>query len=124
MVARKNGSVSILPIRGSTTEVSWCSQPGLVLLAAAVVVDGEQHGAASRAAAPSHTVDRPQYEPTSRNGSPGTAAPAATAASYSASPSSARHEPLGGQRVRAQRGVEAHHWSQWMMLSASDGRRA
>ena len=33
------------PLCGSTTSGSWCSQPGLVLLRAPVVVDGDQHGA-------------------------------------------------------------------------------
>ena len=33
------------------------------------------------------------------------------------------HESLRSERVCAQRGIEAHHWSQWMMLSAA-GRAA
>ena len=41
---------------------------GLVLLGAAVVVDGEQHPASSRAAAPRYTDDFPQYVPTSSSG--------------------------------------------------------
>ena len=36
-----------------------------------MVVDGEHDRAASRAAAPSQIVERPQYEPTSTNGAPG-----------------------------------------------------
>ena len=44
-----------------------------------MVVDGEHDGAGQRAAAaPSQTVERPQYEPTSTKGAPGTAAAAAS----------------------------------------------
>ena len=44
IVRRNVGSVSIRPLRGSTKVLSCHSQPGLVLLRAAVVVDREQHG--------------------------------------------------------------------------------
>jgi hypothetical protein len=42
MVRRQCGSVSMRPTSGSTRSGSWYSHPGLVLLRAAVMVDGEQ----------------------------------------------------------------------------------
>jgi len=58
------------------------------------MIDGDTTDAHSRAAPPSQIVERPQYEPTSRKGSPGQACPASIAAAYSASPSSGGMNPL------------------------------
>ena len=46
IVRRNHGSVSMRPVRGSTSALVVVLPPGLVLLRPAVVVDGEQHGAA------------------------------------------------------------------------------
>ena len=76
----------------------------------------------SRAAAPSQMVERPQYEPTSSNGAPGTSAAARRAATYSASPSSGGMNPLAASAA-ARRAGSTYQVSQWMMVSGS-GRTA
>ena len=81
MVLRKNGNVSIFLTRGSTRSGSCHSHPAWFSSLPRWWSTANTTVEHTRAAAPSHTVERPQYEPTSRNGSPGSAAPAATAAS-------------------------------------------
>ena len=107
IVARKNGNVSIRPVRSSTTvgschsHPSWFSSEPRWWSTANTIVP------ASLAAAPSHTVDRPQYEPTSTNGAPGTAAAAARAAACSASPSSGGMKPFAASACRRHSSVTA-----------------
>ena len=80
-----------------------------------------------RAAAPSHTVERPQYEPTSRNGRPGTRGTGGDRRVVQRIALVRRHEPLGGERVRAQprvdRAPDGYQRSQWMIVSAIRSRR-
>ena len=59
---------------------------------------------AARAAAPSQIVERPQYEPISTNGAPGTAAAASRAAACRASPSSGGMKPLAASACSRQSG--------------------
>ena len=104
---------------------SWCSQPAWFSSLPRWWSTANTTVPHARAAPPSHTVDRPQYEPTSRNGRPGRRRPAATAASYSASPSSGGMNPLAAERVGPQRQVEGHDYqrSQWMIVSGSAAAR-
>src|SRR6188508_2356013 len=91
---RKNGNVSMRPLRSSTSSRSWWSHPAWFSseprwwsIANSAVAD-------RRAASPSQIVERPQYEPTSTNGAPGTSPAAAIAAACNASPSSSGMKPL------------------------------
>ena len=93
-MARKNGSVSILPMRASTTVGSCHSQPGWFSSDPRWWSTANTTVPAARAAAPSQMVDRPQYEPISTNGAPGTAAAASSAAACSASPSTGGMKPF------------------------------
>jgi len=60
MVRRRNGRVSVRPVRGSTTAGSWCSQPGWHSSEPRWWSTVKATVDASRAAAPNQTVDRPQ----------------------------------------------------------------
>jgi acyl-CoA thioesterase-2 len=93
-VARNVGRVSILPMRASTTVGSCHSQPAWFSSEPRWWSTAKTTVPADRAAAPSQIVERPQYEPTSTNGAPGTAEAAASAAAWRASPSSGGMKPL------------------------------
>ena len=68
IVRRKNGSVSMRPVAGSTTSVSWCSQPAWFSSEPRWWSTVNSTVPASRAAAPRYTADLPQYVPISSSG--------------------------------------------------------
>ena len=80
MVERNAGRVSMRPVRGSTSAASCHSQPGWFSSLPKWWSTAKSVRPVARAAPPSHTVERPQYEPTSTNGRPGTASAASSAA--------------------------------------------
>ncbi len=125
IAVRKNGSVSILPVR-CVDDVEIVMLPtGLVLLRAAMMIDGEQHGAGAlgdvaepdRRAAAVRT-DLQHRQPGTRLGRRHRRRPQRVAFVGG-------HEPLRGQRdVAAVAGETAvgrvrHHVSQWMIVSGS-----
>jgi len=86
--------VSIRPIRASTTVGSWCSQPDWFSSDPRWWSTANNVVPTANAAAPNQIVERPQYDPTSTHANPGHAAPASSAAAYSASPSSGGMNPF------------------------------
>ncbi len=75
------------PVLGSTRVSSCHSHPGWFSSLPQWWSTANRTRPVALAAPPSHTVERPQYEPTSTNGAPGTESAPSIAASWSASPS-------------------------------------
>ena len=97
MAVRKNGSVSIFPVRASTTSRSWCSQPAWFSSEPRWWSTANSTVLARSATSPSHTVERPQYEPTSSMGSPGTGVGRRQCGRPQRVALVGGHEALGGQ---------------------------
>ena len=110
VVDRRPGRTAACPSRrcaASTTVGSCHSQPGWFSSEPRWWSTANTTVPAARAAAPSQIVERPQYEPISTNGAPGTAAAAASAAACRASPSSGGMNPFAARACARQSSVTA-----------------
>ena len=104
IVRRKNGSVSMRPVRGSTSVGVVVLPPGLVLLRATVVVDGEQRPCPPRACRRAQVDGRLPAVGADLEQRPDGRAPSSPA-SCSARPSSSGMKPIGGACRGEQLGV-------------------
>src|SRR3954447_6435328 len=117
IVRRKNGSVSIRPVRGSTTSVSWCSHPAWFSSEPWWWSIVKRTVPVSRAAAPRYTPDLPQYEPIS-NSAP--TVPPASPASCSASPSSSGMKPFAARATFSSMSVSTRLEDRRLAVTAED----